>query len=200
MDKRGQFGADNTNMLQIFGAIILVILVVLAIGYAISNTSSKVNSAIAQIPSDVSAIATACKSFADSGVALLSSPYCLDAREATLGTGVFGTGIFAKKQVVNCPYAKEKDWFKVNPDKNPPVCESTNEWAKKYCESLKATQGVKFKDEIVVNGKPCYSTSGDNWNIRNEAKLQASIDNGLKTPQVKPTLPDDSSGPKTLPA
>lgn len=158
MNKSGQFGGENTNLVNVLIVIGLLILVGGGIAYFISNTAGKLNSLAAQAPSNVANIAAACKLAVDSGVELLQGPYCLDAREATFaGTGFLGTGFLAKKQMVNCDYAADKKWFLPKSDK-PLVCQTSYaKWAVSYCESLKTSQGDKYKDDVIVNGQTCKS-------------------------------------------
>lgn len=131
MNKRGQLGGEDTNMLKIFSSIILVVLVVGAIAYGIYNSGSKGNALLDQFPNDVSAISAACKLAAESGVSILASPYCVQEREVNFGKSVLGIG--GSKQIVNCPYALSKGWFALAPlapndKKKPLVCDTTVDW------------------------------------------------------------------------
>lgn len=168
MNKKAQFGGENTNLVNVLIVIGLLILVGGGIAYFVSNTAGKLNSAAAQAPSNVANIAAACKLVADSPtVELLKSSYCLDAREATLaGTGFLGTGFLVKKQMVNCQYAADKKWFLPAEGKTLPSClpQTVDSWAVSYCESLKTSQGQKYNGEAMVNGKMC-GIGTSNWGV-----------------------------------
>jgi hypothetical protein len=154
MNKRGQLGGEDTNMLKILGSIFLVVVVVWAIAYAVNNSGSKANAGIAQLPDDVAAISVACKLAVESGKSFLDGAYCTQAREVSYKgfLGIFG----GNKAWVNCEYAKTNNWFTLDvakPGVKVPTCDP--DWARKYCEELMTRQGDKYKDTVVVNGQTC---------------------------------------------
>lgn len=158
MNKRGAEADLGSNLVVIF----IVILSAFVIGGMIYLGGQSGKAVFSQAPNDVSAIATACKFVAESGVAVLSSPYCIQAREVNYN-GFLGF-IGGKKQFVNCPYALSNKWFTLAEGKTAPTsCDSG--WAKGYCETLKSTQGTKYKDTVVVNGRPCGGSVTPNWDV-----------------------------------
>ncbi|MDO8564293.1 MAG: hypothetical protein Q7R87_04750 [Nanoarchaeota archaeon] len=163
MNKRG--AAEDTDMLKVLGGIILLVLAVGIIFYAINSVGESSSAVVNQLPDDISAIAVACKSLAESGVGVLSSPYCLQAREVTYSSGLFG--LSKNKEVVTCNYALDvKKWFNLEQGKVAPDCgiNAANNWAVGYCETLKSTQGAKYNGETIVNGKRC-GIGASNWGV-----------------------------------
>lgn len=167
MNKKGQ--AEDTSMLKIIAGGALLVLVVIILYVGISNVGNSAKAAAGQLPNDVSSIASACKFEAESGVNVLSSPYCIQARDVQYGTSILGIGGYPAK--VNCPYAEKNKWFTYvsTTGKTKPDCgiESVaiNDWAKSYCQTLQSTQGTKYKDTLVVDGQPCGGSVTPNWGV-----------------------------------
>ena len=153
MNKRGA-EADLGSTLSV---IVIIILSLLVIGGAVYMVGQSNKAVFSQAPDDVSAIAAFCKGVADvdAGAAadLLQSPYCNQAREVNY-KGFLGF-IGGSKQFVNCDFAKVNGWFTPKVGVTAPSCDQ--QWAYKYCNTLKTTQGVKYKDTVVVNGQTCLS-------------------------------------------
>jgi len=146
MNKRGEVGSDT------FFAYAMMVLVAVIVASFYIRYSAPVGSAGDQLPNDRSILAGACQQIAASEVDFLDSAYCMQPREASYGGTFFG--LFSKTEIMNCEYAKSKNYFSLTGE--APKCnQQVDQWALNYCGEQKQLLGDSYKEDLIVNGKRC---------------------------------------------
>lgn len=144
MNKSGQGLSITTLILIVLGVVVLVV-VILGFTIGFENIIGKF-----RLVPELEPVAQLCQTSVQQG---FETSYCKDFKEVKIG---------GKTQYVNCDYSGLAFEGKggITCDVAP---KDTEEVA--YCKRVRTSQGDKFKDDILVNGKEC----GKGWKVTKEA-------------------------------